>query len=80
MAKKLGIVIPYRDRHRQLFIFKANLKRYMEERNFPYELIVVEQDDAKVFNRGKLLNIGFIRAKKLKCDYVVFHDIDMNLG
>jgi hypothetical protein len=77
MAKKLGIIIPYRDRHRQLFIFKANLKRYMEEHNFPYELIVVEQDDAKVFNRGKLLNIGFLRAKKLKCDYVVFHDIDM---
>lgn len=77
MDKKLGIVIPYRDRHRQLFIFKANLKRYMDERNFPYELIIVEQDDAKVFNRGKLLNIGFLRAKKLKCDYVVFHDIDM---
>jgi hypothetical protein len=37
----------------------------------------VEQDDEKSFNRGKLLNIGTIYAKKLGCDYVVFHDLDM---
>lgn len=47
------------------------------EAKIPYELIIVEQDDADSFNRGKLLNIGFKEAEKLGCEYVVFHDVDM---
>lgn len=47
------------------------------EARIPYELIVVEQDDSQSFNRGKLLNIGFLKAEELGCDYVVFHDVDM---
>ena len=38
---------------------------------------MIEQYDDKPFNRGKLLNIGFIKAKELGCNYVCFHDIDM---
>jgi hypothetical protein len=49
----------------------------MEKNGIEYELIIVEQDDAKTFNRGKLLNVGFTYAKKLECDYVIFHDVDM---
>ena len=75
MDKKLGIIVPYRDRYEQLITFKSHIGEFLK--NIKYELIVVEQDDAKIFNRGKLLNIGFIEAKKLKCDYVIFHDVDM---
>lgn len=74
---KLGIIVPYRDRYEQLQKFKVAIKKYLNQKNIDYELIIVEQDSARTFNRGKLLNIGFIYAKKLKCDYVVFHDIDM---
>ena len=74
---KLGIIVPYRNRDRQLLIFKKAISSYLSDKDINYELIVVEQDDAKTFNRGKLLNIGFLQAKKLKCDYVVFHDVDM---
>lgn len=75
--KKLGIVVPYRNRYQQLITFKSYIKDYLSNKKINYELIVVEQDDAKAFNRGKLLNIGFLYAKKIKCNYVVFHDIDM---
>jgi hypothetical protein len=75
--KKLGIIVPYRNRYDHLQIFKRKIKEYLEFKNLDYELIIIEQDDAKNFNRGKLLNIGFTYAKKLKCDYVVFHDVDM---
>jgi hypothetical protein len=75
MDKKLGIIVPYRDRYEQLLTFKTSISEFLKD--IDYELIIVEQDDAKIFNRGKLLNIGFIEAKKLKCDYVVFHDVDM---
>ncbi len=74
---KLGVIIPYRNRYAQLQRFKTHIKAYLESKEIPYELITIEQDDAKIFNRGKLLNIGFKYAKKLRCDYVVFHDVDM---
>lgn len=74
---KVGIIVPYRHRYEQLITFKKSIIDYLNYNNIDYELIIVEQDDAKSFNRGKLLNIGFIHAKKLKCDYVVFHDVDM---
>lgn len=74
---KLGIIVPYRDRYEHLITFKSYIKNYLKDKNINYELIIVEQDNAKAFNRGKLLNIGFLYAKKLKCDYIVFHDIDM---
>lgn len=74
---KLGIIAPYRDRYDQLMIFKRHITKFLKKTDIDYELIIVEQDNAKNFNRGKLLNIGFLVAKKLGCDYVVFHDIDM---
>jgi hypothetical protein len=77
MDKKLGIIVPYRDRYDQLISFKSSINNYLKSKNINFELIIVEQDGAKLFNRGKLLNIGFKQAKKLKCDYVVFHDVDM---
>ena len=75
--KKLGVIVPYRDRYEHLLKFKMAIQAKLYEAKIPYELIIVEQDDAESFNRGKLLNIGFIEAEKLGCDYVVFHDVDM---
>lgn len=72
--KKLGIIVPYRDRPQQLAIFKKTINEYLD---IPFELIIVDQVDSLEFNRGKLLNIGFTKAEELKCDYVVLHDIDM---
>jgi hypothetical protein len=74
---KIGVIVPYRNRYEHLVEFKSSIVEYLNKQNIQYELIVVEQDDAKLFNRGMLLNIGFKEAKELKCDYVVFHDVDM---
>jgi len=74
---KLGVIVPYRNRYEHLEIFKESITTYLSNRNINFEIIVVEQDDAKLFNRGMLLNIGFKHAKELGCDYVVFHDVDM---
>lgn len=76
-SKKLGVIVPYRNRQEHLDTFKKRISRYLKNEGIPYELIIVHQDDGKLFNRGMLLNIGFKYAKELKCDYVVFHDVDM---
>ena len=75
--KKIGIIVPFRNRYEQLDIFIERIAKHLTENEIPYEIIIVEQDNAKLFNRGMLLNIGFKYAEKLKCKYVVFHDIDM---
>jgi hypothetical protein len=74
---KLGIIVPYRNRSEHLEIFKKSITKYLSNRNINFEIIVVNQDDAKLFNRGILLNIGFKHAKNMGCDYVVLHDVDM---
>lgn len=74
---KLGIIVPYRNRESHLKKFQEGITSYFKDKKIVYEIIVVEQSDDKPFNRGKLLNIGFIKARELACDYVVFHDVDM---
>lgn len=74
---KLGIIVPYRDRESHLSKFREGINSYFKNLKIKYELIIVEQSDDKPFNRGKLLNIGYIKAKELGCDYIVFHDVDM---
>jgi len=65
------IIIPYRDREEHLTIF---LKKF-NKLKLGLKIVVVEQFDDKLFNRGKLLNLGFKFNED--CDYFIFHDIDM---
>lgn len=75
---KLGIIVPYRNREKQLELFKDYITRFLNKQGIvEYIVIVVNQADRKKFNRGKLLNIGFLEAKVRGCDYVIFHDVDM---
>ena len=75
--KRLGIVVPFRNRWEHYYVFLYCIQKYLNKKDIDYKIIVVEQDDGGAFNRGMLCNIGFLQAEKLKCDYVVFHDIDM---
>ena len=74
---KLGVIVPYRHREKQLSIFLNHITNYLDKYDIDYHIIVVDQDDAKQFNRGMLLNIGFKYAEQMRCDYVVYHDVDM---
>jgi len=76
--KKLGIIVPYRNRYEHLQEFKKSIVDYLDSNSYEnYVIIIVEQDDAKLFNRGMLCNIGFLESEKQKCDYIVIHDVDM---
>ena len=74
---KLGVIVPYRNRYEHLQKFKKSIVKYLESKNIDFKIIIVEQDNAKLFNRGMLCNIGFIEAQKENCDYIVIHDVDM---
>ena len=71
----LVIVIPYRDRQEHLDIFRPHMETYLKD--LPYTIMVVEQYGEKLFNRGKLINVGFTIANRINKDvYFSSHDVD----
>ena len=51
---KLGIVVPYRHRESQIQIFITAITSHLNKQEIPHEIIIIEQDDGKQFNRGFL--------------------------
>jgi hypothetical protein len=78
-ARRLAIIVPYRDRAEHLGRFLPHLESYFErdklDRAIEYSIHVVEQVGALPFNRGALLNAGFGIVRD-SADYFCFHDVD----
>ena len=76
--KDLAIIVPYRDREEHLKQFIPYMKGYLNRKGFSFDFYIIEQEDGKPFNRGKLLNVGFvISSKKMNYSNYCFHDIDL---
>ena len=77
--KRLNIVIPFRARESHLQKFVLTVRAYFArdkfDRNIPYRVLIIEQDNELPFNRGVLKNIGFALGRD-ESDYTCFHDID----
>ena len=52
------IIIPYRDREKHLTELLNHLHPFLQAQNLSYQIIVIEQEQGKPFNRAKLFNIG----------------------
>ena len=81
----LAIIVPYRDnldgskvRHKQLEKFIKVMPTYLKKlgKHYTFKIIIVEQGNKKKFNRGILLNVGFLLAEH-NVDYFIFHDVDL---
>jgi predicted glycosyltransferase involved in capsule biosynthesis len=66
----ISIIVPYRDRSEHLAEFLEAMLTIKQDK----ELIIVEQEEGKPFNRGKLLNIGAIYSTGT---HLIMHDVDM---
>jgi hypothetical protein len=77
--KRLTIVVPYRNRAAHLKQFVAHVRAYFSrdkaDWQIPYQVLVIEQEDGLLFNRGALKNIGFLLGE-FESDYTCFHDVD----
>ena len=74
--KELNLIVPYRDRQSHLERFIPSVEKYLDDSEIPFTISIVEQNNDKSFNRGKLLNIGFDISKN-ESDYFCFHDVDL---
>ena len=75
---KVAIIVPYRDRDTNLRIFLYNIHPVLKRQQLDYGVYIVEQDGDEKFNRGRLMNVGFLEALK-QYDYqcFIFHDVDL---
>jgi len=89
---KIAIIVPYRDlqpaqkRAEHLAKFIAYMGTFMEKainqfnKNASFHIFIVEQSPEHKFNRGALLNLGFIEARKQGYNVFIFHDVDLLPG
>jgi len=71
------ILIPYRQRETHLDYFITNTVPLLKEHLPNTKVVVIEQNEGKLFNRGMLLNIGF-KEYENKTKYFFTHDVDIN--
>lgn len=70
------ILIPYRNREKHLAEFIRDAIPLFEKYMKSFKVVIIEQEQGNLFNRGKLLNIGFREYQHL--GNVFFnHDIDI---
>jgi len=83
---KVAIIVPFRDldpkQHRtsQLKSFAPHMCEFLKGLDCveDFRIYVIEQsDDGRKFNRGKLLNFGFLIGKQEGFDTFVFQDVDL---
>ncbi|KAK4474955.1 hypothetical protein MN116_002059 [Schistosoma mekongi] len=72
-----AIIIPYRKREQHLRVIIDYMHGFLRHQKIPYTVFVIEQLGNGKFNRGSLLNAGFLEVSKFK-EYHCFilHDVD----
>ncbi|XP_061777970.1 beta-1,4-galactosyltransferase 1-like [Nerophis ophidion] len=76
--QKVAIIIPFRNRHEHLNKWLFYLHPILIRQQLDYGVYVINQAGEGLFNRAKLLNVGFVEALK-DYDYncFVFSDVDL---
>jgi hypothetical protein len=69
------IIIPYRQRESHLKSFINDVVPLFRKYLNPFKLVIVEQEDGKLFNRGRLLNIAFTEYKDT-ARFFITQDVD----
>ncbi len=70
------VIIPYRDRESHLKYFLNNVYPLIEKHLMNSRLVVIEQNEENLFNKGALINIAYDIFKD-KAESLIIHDIDI---
>ncbi|KAL7058360.1 hypothetical protein AAHC03_016955 [Spirometra sp. Aus1] len=74
----VAVVIPVRNRYVNLSVLLNHLHPFMRHQLRRYTIYVIEQDKPETFNKGALLNIGYMEAvKAASYSCFIFHDVDL---
>jgi len=67
------IIVPFRNREAHLKVFLKHMHVYLKD--LQYEILIVNQDDHKPFNRAWLTNVG-LKYNQHNATCIVQHDVD----
>lgn len=74
----MAVIIPFRNRHEHLKHWLYYLHPILMRQDLDYGVYVINQDGDGVFNRAKLMNVGYVEAlKDYDYDCFVFSDVDL---
>lgn len=73
---RLAVIVPFRDRFDELLLFAPYMHKFLKAQRIQHRFLIVNQVDRLRFNRGSLINVGFLVAQS-DCDYLVMHDVDL---
>ena len=77
-VEKVAIIVPYRDRLKNLKSFARYMHQFLSDQNIHYGIYLIEPAKNLQFNRALLINIGFLEAnKEEEWECFIFHDVDM---
>ena len=71
------IIIPYRDREKQLIKYLTHTIPLVKECLDDFRIIVIEQCNTKPFNRGLLINVAVNHLKIQPDDEIIFQDVNV---
>ena len=75
---KIAIIVPHRNREPHLRQFLKFIHPIMTRQQAEYTVFVVQQSGKEIFNKAKLLNVGYKEAIKAgDFDCFIFHDVDL---
>lgn len=87
VAPNILIIVPYRagpgqeDREAQLRVFVSFMPPFLERAGLDAHIVVVKQKGRQRFNRGALLNAGYLWTREHLPEYakhaICFHDVDL---
>ncbi|CAM9662000.1 unnamed protein product [Lampetra fluviatilis] len=76
--QKVAIIIPFRHRDEHLKYWLYYLHPILQRQTIEYGIYVINQFGEGVFNRAKLMNIGYVEAlKDAPYDCFIFSDVDL---
>lgn len=76
---RVAVIVPCRgqERERHIPILLKNLHPMMVRQQLDYQIFIVFQTPGYLFNKGAILNAGYLEAMKVRrWDCVIFHDVD----
>lgn len=74
--KKLAVIVPVRGCLANVLKFVPHLSKFLNAREIPFHIFMIQQVDSLRFSRAYLLNVGYLYTKD-KFDYTVQHDADL---
>ncbi|CAH8857769.1 unnamed protein product [Trichobilharzia szidati] len=74
----VAIIFMCKNRWPQLYVTLSTVIPLLQRQQLCYRIFIIEPIEHGLFNRGKLINIGFIEARKyFQFNCVVLHDADL---